>query len=113
MNNEAKRENCRYYRKCALEYLGNKCTVCLCSDINVLNIDHINGGGGKEVRARNGTINIHKEVMNGLRKDLRILCSRCNIRARYYGSNPENWPEHVKRMIKKDKEFNENENKRI
>lgn len=40
-------------RKSILELLGNKCSKCGFNDLRALQIDHINGGGGKE-RAQKG-----------------------------------------------------------
>ena len=45
------REQIRKKRINVVERLGNKCIVCGYSDPRALQIDHINGGGGKETVA--------------------------------------------------------------
>ena len=66
-------------RERALTLLGGPhCAVCGCDEIKFLEINHINGGGAKEYRARNrGLTDI---VLAGTRhtEDLNVLCRVCN-----------------------------------
>lgn len=58
------------------------CADCKCSDLRILEIDHINGGGTKEIKSMLRKTNIHREVAMGRRKtdDLRVLCKVCNVK---------------------------------
>lgn len=63
--------------------LGNKCVKCGFSDPRALQIDHINGGGKKEMTQ---TYKTHSRMIWGylklspdeIRKKLQILCANCN-----------------------------------
>lgn len=69
--------------------LGNKCNNCGISDFRVLQIDHINGGGGKEIRTigRGDCINhYYKQLILDKPAFLRkyqLLCANCNWIKRY------------------------------
>lgn len=64
------------------EKLGNKCSNphCLvpngCRDIRCLQIDHINGGGNKELKTF-GWYQMMKKILSGS-KDYQLLCANCN-----------------------------------
>lgn len=67
--------------------LGGKCTnsQCLvpngCEEISCLQLDHINGGGRKEVKEFGGRIRILKYYLADpvlARKKLQVLCANCN-----------------------------------
>ncbi|MGD0071416.1 MAG: hypothetical protein ABSB71_08070 [Candidatus Bathyarchaeia archaeon] len=66
----------------AYEILGNKCSNPNCAvpggmiDIRALQIDHINGGGTKEIRNIK-EIGIYKKIIDG-KKGYQILCANCN-----------------------------------
>lgn len=57
-----------------------KCSRCGCDLIKLLEVNHINGGGGKERAIRRSTM-ILKDIVRGVRKtdDLNLLCKVCNI----------------------------------
>lgn len=62
--------------------LGGKCNRCGFSDIRVLQVDHINGGGRQEfikVRTSGGAYDryILNEIINGSTK-YQLLCANCN-----------------------------------
>jgi len=64
------------------ELLGNKCVRCGFSDIRALQIDHINGGGKRELSSEGFTRrNYHKivreSVLNKVNK-YQLLCANCN-----------------------------------
>src|SRR3990172_4802494 len=40
----------KIYRQCSLELLGSRCVRCGFTDARALQIDHINGGGSKELK---------------------------------------------------------------
>ncbi len=87
-NLEERREyyklNARKYRlKTRLELLkklGNKCKHCGISDFRVLQIDHVNGGGSKELKGvikGQGRAKYYKHILKN-KKDYQILCANCN-----------------------------------
>lgn len=59
-----------------LEKLGNKCVECGERDRRVLQIDHIDGGGGKEQKTITG--NRYKYYLEHDCEGLQILCANCN-----------------------------------
>lgn len=74
----------------SINILGGKCKRCGFSDKRALQIDHINGGGLKELR-RIGGYKIYLRIINGdnsVRREYQILCANCNWIKRY--ENKEN-----------------------
>ncbi len=72
-------------RKRLVTELGNKCgnLKCLvpggCTDIRCLQLDHINGGGTKELKK--GPVAAYKYYLKHLdiaRQHLQVLCANCN-----------------------------------
>jgi hypothetical protein len=70
--------------------LGNKCFECGFSDIRILQIDHVNGGGLKEIQKVNKAkgigsssrsarylLYVRKKIREGS-KDYQLLCPNCN-----------------------------------
>jgi len=78
-------ERRRNLRKKILELLGNKCSNpnCLvpggCVDIRCLQVDHINGGGCKEVAIYKEDYirHLYSELLKGTDK-YQLLCANCN-----------------------------------
>jgi len=64
-------------RKKALERLGGKCVRCGFSDIRALQIDHVNGGGAKELQTI-GSYGIMFRILKGNTSDYQLLCANCN-----------------------------------
>jgi len=68
------------YRNKALEQIDPnlKCKRCGCDDIRFLEINHINGGGGKEHKKENTPI--ANQILHRGRSthDLELLCRPCN-----------------------------------
>lgn len=60
----------------AREALGNKCAHCGITDLRVLDIDHINGGGSEERRQRD-RLQILNRIIDGS-KDYQLLCCNCH-----------------------------------
>lgn len=60
------------------------CNNCGCNDIRLLEINHKNGGGGKEMQKGKRTNAFRSDIYSGRRKtdDLELLCRVCN--AKYY-----------------------------
>jgi len=68
------------FRTAVFNLLSNNnphCVRCGCEDIRLLEINHKNGGGKREIR---NSIKFYGDIINGIRKtdDLEILCRVCN-----------------------------------
>ena len=77
--------NCymRGLRRKIIEYLGGRCEFCGIMDIRLLQINHLNGGGNKEVREK-GQNKIYREILAGKRKgEFNLLCANCNTLYEY------------------------------
>lgn len=76
----------------AIEILGNKCCKCGFDDIRALQIDHINGGGGKEIKSR-GHYNMYKDIIETpllSYSKYQLLCANCNWIKRYKNNEVRN-----------------------
>ena len=65
----------------ALNLLGGPvCVECGCDELVFLEINHINGGGSAEWRARNMENSLHESLLTGRRttEGLNVLCRVCN-----------------------------------
>lgn len=72
----------RYYNKLKMSVfalLGMECVRCGFDDLRALQIDHINGGGAKEIKSftRNKYKVLHEKILNGS-KEYQVLCANCN-----------------------------------
>lgn len=77
MNSLRRRYELRYK---AIQKLGGKCINCGTTDIRVLQLNHINGGGKKEYDDYNYYISkIYQEIIDGTRYDIDLRCANCNI----------------------------------
>lgn len=63
------------FREEAIKILGGKCIRCRESDIRVLQIDHVNGGGTKERKLNH---NYSKKLILKNPDNYQLLCSNCN-----------------------------------
>ena len=75
------RKSQRHQRREALVKLGGKCIRCGEDDWHCLQIDHINGGGAKELR-KVGSAGINRKVLKGM-PGYQLLCANCNQKKRY------------------------------
>lgn len=66
----------------AFEYLGNKCQVCDVNDWRMLQINHINGNGRKEVTGSQKH-RLYRDIVAGKRKDINLLCANHNALYEY------------------------------
>lgn len=64
-------------RAAALKILGGACVKCGMSDLRVLQIDHIKGGGAIE-RRRLGPLSLYQKVIRTSGAGYQILCANCN-----------------------------------
>src|SRR3990167_843169 len=78
------RNACNTYRRkqrsAVIAILGGQCIKCGFTDSRALQIDHINGGGTKELKKLNGvqhTTQVIRSVLNKENK-YQLLCANCN-----------------------------------
>lgn len=67
------------------------CHGCLCSDIDVLSIDHIDGGGHthcKQLKSEGKTFGYQWLKSQGYPFGYRVLCLNCNMARGFYGQCP-------------------------
>ena len=63
------------------DFLGNKCFHCDFSDPRALQIDHVNGGGKKELVTAGNRGAYYRRVLRLLKegsKEYQLLCANCN-----------------------------------
>jgi hypothetical protein len=92
--NEKRKNEYKELKKQAYEILGNKCCQCGIIDVRVLQIDHINGGGKKEIEQIK-TSGVYKKIING-EKGYQLLCAN------------DNW---IKRIEKKEQKTSKRQEK--
>lgn len=74
-----------------IDLLGGKCAACGMAEQDVLQLDHIHGGGNRERTTFGRGYRLHREIRDGRRNDIRLLCPTCNIKARLYGPDHTKW----------------------
>ena len=77
----SQKEYLRKLRMEAIEALGTVCVKCGFSDIRALQIDHVNGDGSKERKARKYKGNFHAHVLKSFlagENKYQLLCANCN-----------------------------------
>lgn len=87
-------DNTCYYkreRESIIKLLGSICVKCNFSDPRALQIDHINGGGVRELKSLSYT-QYYKKIRESLtnnRKEYQLLCANCNwIKRHENNENP-------------------------
>jgi hypothetical protein len=73
------------WRMKIIEILGSKCVRCGESDWRCLQVDHIDGGGSKDLIIRSGSTRykiFYEEIIKGSKK-FQLLCANCNWKKRY------------------------------
>lgn len=63
-------------RAAIIAFLGSSCVKCGFTDVRALQVDHINGGGHREVSSI-GQYHVMKKVLNG-DDGYQLLCANCN-----------------------------------
>lgn len=80
---------------------GLSCRMCGETDLRVLTINHLNGGGTKELDEFVGN-RFYQKILNEDRQDIEILCSNCNIRYEYeQGRRKEKTIEYTREYIER------------
>lgn len=67
-------------RERTIQILGGKCIKCGFSNIKALQIDHINGGGNKDLNRTSSSGYLHKVIRSFKNKEnkYQLLCANCN-----------------------------------
>lgn len=84
------RNHYRAERLAVIAYLGGRCVNCGCDDVRCLEINHVKGGGAQE-RKNKDYHRLSKEILEGKRKDVNLLCRLCqglDYLERKYGRLP-------------------------
>ncbi len=71
----------RRYREIALKVIGGgkiECVRCGCNDQRLIEINHKNGGGGKELKGKSHKFYIDIARLRRKTDDLELLCRVCN-----------------------------------
>lgn len=78
----------RKLRETVIAGYGGKCACCPESRYEFMAIDHVNGGGRKDV-AQSGQRAIYRRVIKlGFPPEYQILCHNCNLAKGFYGVCP-------------------------
>jgi len=88
-------------RLAAINFLGGKCIRCGYLDVRALQIDHIDGGGGKLRKGKGirSRTSYYKDIVDGIDiEKYQLLCANCNWIKRY--ENRENVTEKVAALFK-------------
>lgn len=83
----------KFWKKAVFDKLGNECSKCGVDDERCLQIDHVNGGGGKEWAILRSRTKLYKKVLEDTEGMYQTLCANCNWIKRY--ENDE-WPHRKK-----------------
>ena len=90
----SQKENVKRYhwrtRKRAILKLGGKCMNCGETNLRVLQLNHINGGGRSERKRRN-SYQISMDVLKEKRTDIDVRCANCNIIYEYERGRYTEW----------------------
>jgi len=70
-----------------MNHYGGRCACCGINDLDVLSIDHINGGGRKQ-HQKEGPLRYNKLRRQGYPEGYQVLCMNCNQAKGIYGLCP-------------------------
>ena len=73
----------RNLRMDVLLILGGVCVRCGFDDIRALQIDHVNGGGNREVLELGHRARLYMKIRDGDSEGYQLLCANCNSIKRY------------------------------
>lgn len=80
-------QNRKKQKMAVVEYYGGECLRCGAKDLNVLCIDHIEGGGGQHRKklAKDGTLIYRWLIKNKYPVGFQVLCFNCNMKKHING----------------------------
>jgi hypothetical protein len=85
----------RELRRRINEKYGNKCANCGFSDPRALHIDHVHGGGQKEIRGgRGGGMSYYYRVLKDQTDRYQLLCANCNAIKRFEQNEAMSMTQH-------------------
>ena len=69
----------------ALNKLGNKCAICGFNDPRALQIDHVNGGGTREIKEKfkRNRNKYYQFILKDISNNYQLLCANCNWIKKY------------------------------
>lgn len=70
-------------RQLILNKLGNKCVRCGIVDFRVLQVDHVDGGGRKDIDSFSSHNRYYKSILLDQTDKFQLLCANCNWIKRY------------------------------
>ncbi len=79
---EARKRTLELLRLEVIKMFGGKCVRCgYCTNLRALQIDHINGGGTKEIRKMGGDgyPRYYKRLLETSGEGYQLLCANCNV----------------------------------
>jgi hypothetical protein len=82
------------------EKYGAKCVRCGFSDPRALHIDHVGGGGSKELRlGRGGGMSYYYRVLKDATGRYQILCANCNAIKRFERDEAQGMNQHKNAFV--------------
>lgn len=76
---ETRRKHDHKLRADVFRLLGGVCQYCRFSDSRALQVDHVEGGGMKELKALGHTRAIYQKVLLSDGVGYQLLCANCNV----------------------------------
>lgn len=76
---ETRRKHDRKLRSDVFSLLGGICRLCGFSDWRALQLDHVDGGGLKELKALGHTRAVYRKVLVEGPAGYQLLCANCNV----------------------------------
>jgi hypothetical protein len=75
-------------RLAVINKYGGKCVCCDEDKTDFLVIDHVKGGGRKELKGRGPSVLRNKLLKHPISSDYQVLCHNCNLAKGFYGRCP-------------------------
>lgn len=65
-------------RETVIDLYGGQCKDCLSEDREVLEFDHVHGGGTSERKSKPGGYSFYRAVRDGTSAPVELVCRNCN-----------------------------------